>query len=86
MPMLPMYDAGPCVVLSSAVLCCAPCMLIKGAALCCAPCRLIKGGGVYLNNQKVSEELRMVSEGDLIDGRLMLIAAGKKNKMLIRVT
>ncbi|KXZ43833.1 hypothetical protein GPECTOR_79g112 [Gonium pectorale] len=47
--------------------------------------KLIKGGGVYLNNQKVTEELYVVQPGDLIDGRLMLLAAGKKNKMLLRV-
>jgi len=48
-------------------------------------CRLIKGGGVYLNNQKVAEELDKVEEQDLVDGRLLLLAAGKKNKMLIRI-
>ncbi len=48
-------------------------------------CRLIKGGGVYLNNVKVSEELAVVQEADLIDGRMLLLAAGKKNKMLVRV-
>ncbi|EFJ43394.1 hypothetical protein VOLCADRAFT_83275 [Volvox carteri f. nagariensis] len=47
--------------------------------------KLIKGGGVYLNNAKVSEELYTVKPSDLIDGRLLLIAAGKKNKMLVRV-
>jgi tyrosyl-tRNA synthetase len=48
--------------------------------------RLIKGGGVYLNNQRVGEELVVVGAADLIDGRMLLVAAGKKNKMLIRVT
>lgn len=48
-------------------------------------CRLIKGGGVYLNNAKVSEELYVVKASDLIDGRLMLLAAGKKNKLLLRI-
>lgn len=46
---------------------------------------MIKGGGVYLNNAKVTDEAAVVTEGDLIDGRLILIAAGKKNKMLVRV-
>lgn len=48
-------------------------------------CRMIKGGGVYLNNQKVKEEMQKVEEDDLIDGKLLLIAAGKKNKMVIRI-
>lgn len=52
----------------------------KGAAR-----KLIKGGGVYLNNAKVGEELYVVQEGDLIEGHLMLLAAGKKNKLLLRV-
>jgi hypothetical protein len=47
--------------------------------------RMIKGGGVAVNNVKVGDELREVQEEDLIDGRLMLIATGKKNKMLIRL-
>lgn len=47
--------------------------------------RMIKGGGVSVNNGKVGEEGRVVGEEDLIEGRLMLVAAGKKNKMLIRV-
>ncbi|KAF8071273.1 Tyrosine--tRNA ligase [Scenedesmus sp. PABB004] len=47
--------------------------------------RLIRGGGVYLNNAKVSDELASVGPADLIDGRLLLLAAGKKNKMLVRV-
>ncbi|KAG2485358.1 hypothetical protein HYH03_015851 [Edaphochlamys debaryana] len=47
--------------------------------------KLIKGGGVYLNNAKVGEELYKLAPADLIDGRMLLLAAGKKNKMLIRI-
>ena len=47
--------------------------------------RMIAGGGVALNNEKVGEEGRVVGEDDLIGGRLLLLAAGKKNKMLVRV-
>lgn len=47
--------------------------------------RLIKGGGAYLNNQKVTDEQLFVSEDDLVGGRLLLLAAGKKNKLLVRV-
>ncbi|KAL4448413.1 hypothetical protein ABPG75_005632 [Micractinium tetrahymenae] len=47
--------------------------------------RMIKGGGVCVNNEKVDDELAVLQESDLIDGRLVLIAAGKKNKMLVRV-
>lgn len=47
--------------------------------------RLIRNGGVYVNNQKVEDENSVVEQSDLIDQRLLLIAAGKKNKMLVRI-
>lgn len=47
--------------------------------------RLIKGGGVYLNNTKVTDQDRILTSADLIDGKLLLLAAGKKNKMLVRI-
>jgi tyrosyl-tRNA synthetase len=53
----------------------------KGAAK-----KLIKGGGVYINNAKVADEAATVAEADAIDGRLILLACGKKNKCLIRIT
>jgi tyrosyl-tRNA synthetase len=46
---------------------------------------MVKNGGVYLNNAKVADDKRAVAPGDLIDGRLALIACGKKNKMLVKV-
>ncbi len=46
--------------------------------------RLIRNGGVYLNNRKVESEQRVIGVEDLIDGQLILLALGKKNKMLIR--
>ncbi len=45
----------------------------------------VQGGGVRLNNVKVESEQHVLGEEDLIEGRLVLIAAGKKNKMLVRV-
>jgi len=47
--------------------------------------RTIKGGGCRVNNEKVLDEERLIAEADLLDGRLLLLAAGKKNKMLVRV-
>jgi tyrosyl-tRNA synthetase len=47
--------------------------------------RLIRNGGVYVNNQQVSDENFILGIQHLIDGRLLLLAAGKKNKMLIRL-
>lgn len=48
--------------------------------------KLMKNGGVYLNNEKVTDENRSIIEDDLIEGRLLLLAVGKKNKMLIRIS
>lgn len=47
--------------------------------------RMVKNGGVYLNNQKVEQEELRVTVNDLIEGRLLLLAVGKKNKLLVRV-
>lgn len=47
--------------------------------------RMIKGGGVRVNNSKVEDEERDIREEDLVDGQLLLLAAGKKNKIVVRV-
>lgn len=47
--------------------------------------RLIRNGGTYINNQKISDENYAVVADDLVDGRLLLLATGKKNKVLIRI-
>lgn len=46
--------------------------------------RLIRNGGVYLNNEQVLDENYSIAENHLIEGRLLLLAVGKKNKVLIR--
>lgn len=48
--------------------------------------RRIQGGGVYVNNEKISDENFILSADQLIDHRLMLIALGKKNKYLIKIS
>jgi tyrosyl-tRNA synthetase len=47
--------------------------------------RLIKGGGGYVNNAKISDEEALVMEMDLVDSRLLLLGAGKKKKLLVRI-
>lgn len=47
--------------------------------------RLIRNGGVYINNEQVKDENQNVTDQHLIDGRLVLLAVGKKNKALIRI-
>ena len=46
----------------------------------------MQGGGVQLNNVRITSEDHEVSSEDLIEGRLLLLAAGKKNKLLVRVS
>lgn len=47
--------------------------------------RLIKNGGGYVNNIKITNERANLEDSDLVGGRLLLLAAGKKNKMLVRL-
>jgi tyrosyl-tRNA synthetase len=47
--------------------------------------RQIKNGGAYLNNEKVDDEGMVVASKDVLDGRMLLLASGKKNKMLVRI-
>uniref|UniRef100_A0A0D3EP91 Tyrosine--tRNA ligase n=1 Tax=Oryza barthii TaxID=65489 RepID=A0A0D3EP91_9ORYZ len=44
--------------------------------------RLIKQGGLYLNNIRIDSEDKLVEEGDVVDGKVLLLSAGKKNKMV----
>ncbi|KAH0465309.1 hypothetical protein IEQ34_005412 [Dendrobium chrysotoxum] len=48
--------------------------------------RLIKQGGFYLNNKRVDNEGRMIEEFDIVSGKLLLLSAGKKNKMVIKIS
>ncbi|CAN8069323.1 unnamed protein product [Agarophyton chilense] len=47
--------------------------------------RLIRNGGGYLNNEKITDERAVLESNDLVGGKLALLAAGKKNKLLVRV-
>lgn len=46
---------------------------------------MIRGGGLYLNNARVTQDSAAVAEGDLVGGHLLLLAAGKKSKVVVRV-
>ncbi len=48
--------------------------------------RLLRNGGVYINNEKIEDENCVINHKLLIDNNLMLIAVGKKNKMLVRIS
>jgi tyrosyl-tRNA synthetase len=47
--------------------------------------RLIKNGGVYLNNQQTLDDQYSLTKENLVEGALLLLALGKKNKVLVRV-
>ncbi|XP_024369526.1 tyrosine--tRNA ligase, chloroplastic/mitochondrial [Physcomitrium patens] len=48
--------------------------------------RLIKQGGLYLNNVKVEDEGKTMVAEDIIDDKIFLLSAGKKNRLVVRVT
>ena len=38
-----------------------------------------------INNEKVSDEACQLSAEDLLEGRMLLLSTGKKNKMVVQV-
>lgn len=47
--------------------------------------RLIAQGGAYLNNVRVEDPQLRLTEKDLVGGEFLLLAAGKKKKILVQV-
>ncbi|KAK1408107.1 hypothetical protein QVD17_39740 [Tagetes erecta] len=47
--------------------------------------RLLKQGGLYLNNGRVESEGKKIEADDIVDGKVLLLSAGKKNKMVVRI-
>lgn len=47
--------------------------------------RLLKQGGLYLNNSRVDSESKRVEAEDIVDGKVLLLSAGKKNKVVVRI-
>ncbi|KAL2467961.1 Tyrosyl-tRNA synthetase [Forsythia ovata] len=45
--------------------------------------RLLKQGGLYLNNSRVDSEAKKIEVDDIVDGKVILLSAGKKNKMIV---
>ncbi len=45
--------------------------------------RLIVQGGVYLNNRRIEDPQECLNESSLVDGAFLLLAIGKKKKLLI---
>lgn len=47
--------------------------------------RMIIGGGVYLNNEKISDDQAILSEKHLIENHFLLVGIGKKKKLVVHV-
>lgn len=47
--------------------------------------RLLKNGGGYLNNDKIEDPTFQIEQKNLIDGEFLLIGAGKKKKILVKI-
>ena len=47
--------------------------------------RLMKGGGVYLNGERVVERGAVVGAGDPVEGRFLVVRAGKKRYFVVEV-
>ncbi|XP_057534527.1 tyrosine--tRNA ligase, chloroplastic/mitochondrial [Amaranthus tricolor] len=48
--------------------------------------RMLKQGGLYLNNNRVDSESKKIEADDIVDGKVLLLSAGKKNKMVVRIS
>ena len=48
--------------------------------------RLLKQGGLYLNNNRVDNESKRIEAEDIVDGKVLLLSAGKKNKVIVRIS
>ncbi|XP_048234541.1 tyrosine--tRNA ligase, chloroplastic/mitochondrial isoform X1 [Ricinus communis] len=48
--------------------------------------RLLKQGGLYLNNSRVDSESKRVESQDIVEGKVLLLSAGKKNKVIVRIS
>ncbi|KAK6915449.1 RNA-binding S4 domain [Dillenia turbinata] len=48
--------------------------------------RLLKQGGLYLNNNRVDTEGKRIEAEDIVDGKVLLLSAGKKNKVVVRIS
>lgn len=48
--------------------------------------RLLKQGGLYLNNRRIDSDGKIIEASDIVGGKLLLLSAGKKNKMVVRIS
>lgn len=61
------------------------CVQAKLQASKAAARRLISQGGLYLNNRKVVDGSKTLDATEFVGGRMLLLSAGKKNKLVVRL-
>jgi len=47
--------------------------------------RLLKAGGIYVNNQRVTDEKMRLTTADAIDGRLLVLRKGRKDQHIVKI-
>ena len=50
-----------------------------------AAARLIKQGGVYINDQRVTDERAVLTSEQLIDGQVLMIRKGQRDRRIVRI-
>lgn len=48
--------------------------------------RLLKQGGLYLNNRRIDSDDKVIDASDIVDEKVLLLSAGKKNKLVVRIS
>ena len=48
--------------------------------------RLIRSGGIYVNDERVTDEKRLLTPADALQGEYFVVRKGKKDNFLIRIT
>jgi tyrosyl-tRNA synthetase len=47
--------------------------------------QLIRSGGIYINNQRVTDDKRRLTMSDAIDGRVIVLGKGQRQKHVLRI-
>ena len=47
--------------------------------------RLIKGGGIYVNDERVTDEKKRLSRDDAIGGQIIVLGKGQRQKHVLRI-
>jgi tyrosyl-tRNA synthetase len=50
-----------------------------------AAARLIKQGGIYINDQRVTDERGSLTAAQLIDGQVLMIRKGQRDRRIVRI-